>query len=69
MTSSSNAPQSSTAPIVEAAEIVGQTIASPSIPVLVEDLVMVHSLVSDVKAKLAGKPASLLNLFHVLFNL
>jgi hypothetical protein len=56
-------------PIIEAAEAVAQTIASPSIPVLAEDLLLVYKLVQEVKAQLKGKPDNLLNLFNVLFHL
>lgn len=58
-----------TAPIVEAAGAIAETIATPTIPVLAEDLLLVHQLVADVKSQLAGKHPSLLNIFDVLFNL
>lgn len=56
-------------PIEEAAAAVAETIANPSIPVLAEDLLLVHKLVGEVKAQLEGKPLTLLNIFHVLFNI
>ena len=57
------------APIIEAVEAVAATIANPSLPVLAEDLVMVHSLVSEVKARLAGKHPSLNSIFRALFSI
>lgn len=57
------------APIVEAAAAVAETIATPSIPVLAEDLLLIHKLVVEVKTQLAGKHISLLSVFNVLFNL
>ena len=57
------------APILEAAGAVAATIANPSIPVLAEDLLLVHSIVSQVKAQLAGKHPGVLEIFKVLFNL
>lgn len=57
------------APIVQAAEAVAETVANPSLPVVVEDLVLVHGLVNEVKAKLAGKHLSLGLIFQTLFNL
>lgn len=56
-------------PIIEAAEAVVKTVASPSLPVLIEDLVLVHKLVNEVKSQLAGKPHHLIDIFLVLFNL
>lgn len=56
------------APIVEVAEAVANTVVNPSVGVIAEDLMLVHSLVSDVKAKLAGKPISLINIFWSLFH-
>lgn len=56
-------------PVVEAVEAVAQTIATPTLSVLAEDLLLVHSLVSDVKAKLMGKSPTLSAVFNTLFNL
>lgn len=58
-----------TAPIVEAAEAVTETIANPSIPVVAEDLLLVHNLVTQVKEKLQGQHPSLTLIFKALFNL
>lgn len=58
-----------TIPVEQIAGAVSQTIASPSLGVLAEDLVLVHQLVTEVKAKLAGKPVTLLTIFEILFNL
>jgi hypothetical protein len=58
-----------TMPIIQAAEAVAATIANPSLPVLAEDLVMVHSLVNEVKTRLDGKHPSLSAIFHALFNI
>lgn len=60
---------SEAAPIVEAAEAVAATIATPSIPILAEDLLLVHKLAIEVKAQLAEKGNNLSNLFVWLFNL
>ena len=57
------------APVVEAAGAVAATIANPSIPVIAEDLILVHKLVTEVKSQLAGKHPSVLDIFKVLFNL
>ena len=59
----------SDSPIVDVANAVEKTIANPSIPILVEDLLLVHKIVTDVKAQLAGKHPSLNLIFHTLFNL
>lgn len=58
-----------TSPVIEVAEAVAETVATPTIPVLAEDLILVHRLVSDVKTKLAGKSATLASIFSILFNL
>lgn len=55
------------APVVEAATALAETIANPSIPVLAEDLLLVHKIVSEVKAQLAGKHPSLNLIFQALF--
>lgn len=58
-----------TAPIIEAATAVAATIANPSIPVLVEDLILAHKLAGEVKAQLAGKHPTVIAIFGALFNL
>lgn len=57
------------APVLEIAKAVEATVVSPSVPVLVDDLLLVHQLVVDVKNKLAGKHVSLPLLFNTLFNI
>lgn len=57
------------APVVEVAEAAIKTISDPSVPVLVDDLILVHKLVSDVKSALAGKHASMNQLFWMLFHI
>lgn len=56
-------------PAVDVAKAVIDTVEHPSLPVLVEDLMLVHQVVNDVKSKLAGKHAGLKDIFLVLFNL
>jgi hypothetical protein len=56
-------------PIVEAAEAVAQTIASPTLPVVIDDLILVHKLANEVKAQLQVKHPSLCQIFSMLFHL
>jgi len=56
-------------PIVEAAGAVVATIANPSIPVLSEDLLLVHKIASEVKEQLSGKHPGLLDILKALFNI
>jgi hypothetical protein len=56
-------------PVVEVAQAVAETIVNPSVGILAEDLMLVHSLVTDVKSKLAGKPINVKTMFSWLFNL
>jgi len=57
------------APVVEVAGAVAATVASPTIPVLAEDLLLAHKLAEDLKTQLAGKHPSLLNMIHWLIGL
>lgn len=56
-------------PIVEVAAAVAETIATPTIPVLAEDLLLVHKIVGEVKQKLNNKHPALLDIFNILFHL
>jgi len=58
-----------TAPAVEIAQAALQTAVNFSVPVIVDDLVLVHTLANDIKAKFAGKHPSLLSIFQWLLNL
>jgi hypothetical protein len=55
-------------PIERIAEAALNTVASPTPEILVEDLILVHQLVTEVKAKLAGKSPTLINMFGWLFH-
>ena len=61
--------QANPLPIVEVAQAVAQTVANPSLPVLVEDLILIHNLVTNVRSQLAGKHPSVLNIFNALLNI
>lgn len=57
------------APVVEVAEAVASTVAAPTNPVvLVDDLLLVHKLATDLKVALAGKHPSLWDLVQFLFH-
>lgn len=55
-------------PAIRAVEAVAQTIADPSIPVLVEDVMLAHKLAMEVNTQLAGKHPSIKQIFNTLFN-
>jgi hypothetical protein len=56
-------------PAAQVLNAIAQTIVSPSIPVLAEDLMIVYNLVKEVKTQLAGKHESLMHIFWTLLNL
>lgn len=55
-------------PIVEATQAVMQTIATPTLPVLVEDMILVHKLAGEVQAALKGKHPSLAAILSSLLH-
>lgn len=55
-------------PVAEVAAAVAETVANPSAPVLVEDLLLVHKIAGEVKAQLAGKHPTLSQIFWSLFH-
>lgn len=54
-------------PIERIAEAALNTISAPTPAVLVEDLILVHQLATEVKAKLAGKHPTILTILRLLF--
>jgi len=56
-------------PVVETARAIVNTVTNPSIPVFAEDLILVHQLATDAKAKLAGKHLALMDMFKWLLSL
>ncbi len=56
----------SSVPIVEAVQVVANTVINPTVPVLAEDLLLVHQIASEIKAKLAGKHPTLVNILWSL---
>jgi nitrogen regulatory protein PII-like uncharacterized protein len=55
-------------PISEILGAAANTFKNPSIPVLVEDLILVHKLATEIKEKLAGKHYTVMGIFHQLLN-
>lgn len=56
-------------PAVEIAQAAVETIASPTVPVIAEDLILAHTLASEIKAKFAGKHRSIKDIFQWLLNI